>query len=77
MGRKTRHISARNLVNDIRRGLTRLELMDKYELTSRGLHRVFGKLVDAGAVTVGQLPEKLDSQVRDSGSGQYSRPVSP
>jgi hypothetical protein len=62
MGRLKRQIGLRNFINDIRRGLTRIDLTDKYGLTSRELHRAFGKLVEVGAVAVSELPEKLPSQ---------------
>jgi uncharacterized protein (DUF433 family) len=45
-----RRIDTKELVTDIRSGVTDVELMEKYKLSSRGLQRVFAKLVDSGAV---------------------------
>jgi uncharacterized protein (DUF433 family) len=45
-----RRIDTKELVDDIRTGLTDVALMEKYKLSSRGLQRVFTKLVDSGAV---------------------------
>jgi hypothetical protein len=50
-----RRIDARELVADIRSGVTDVELMEKYKLSSRGLQRVFTKLVDCGAVMVDDI----------------------
>ncbi len=45
-----RRIDTKELVTDIRSNLSDVELMEKYKLSSRGLQRVFTKLVDSGAV---------------------------
>ncbi len=45
-----RRIDTKELVADIRSNLTDVELMEKYKLSSRGLQRVFTKLVDSGEV---------------------------
>jgi hypothetical protein len=45
-----RSIDTKELVTDIRSNLSDVELMEKYKLSSRGLQRVFAKLVDSGAV---------------------------
>jgi uncharacterized protein (DUF433 family) len=45
-----RRIDTKELVADIRSDLSDVELMEKYKLSSRGLQRVFTKLVDSGAV---------------------------
>lgn len=50
-----RRIDTKELVTDIHSGLTDVELMEKYKLSSRGLQRVFGKLVDSGAVIADNL----------------------
>jgi hypothetical protein len=46
-----RRIDTKELVADIRSGVSDVELMEKYKLSSRGLQRVFNKLVDSGSVT--------------------------
>jgi PilZ domain len=45
-----RRIDTKELVTDIRSNLSAVELMVKYKLSSRGLQRVFTKLVNSGAV---------------------------
>jgi hypothetical protein len=50
-----RKIKAREVVNDIRNGLSNLQLMEKYQLSSKGLTSLFRKLIDAEAVMAGEL----------------------
>jgi PilZ domain len=50
-----RRIDTKQLVADIRSSLTDVELMEKYKLSSRGLQRVFSKLVDSEAVMADDL----------------------
>ncbi|MGO9570333.1 MAG: hypothetical protein ACLP5H_22610 [Desulfomonilaceae bacterium] len=45
-----RRIDTKELVSDIRSNLSDAELMEKFKLSSRGLQRVFTKLIDSGAV---------------------------
>ena len=52
-----RRIDTKELVADIRSGVSDVELMEKYKLSSRGLQRVFTKLVDSGSVTSADLSE--------------------
>jgi hypothetical protein len=40
-----RTIKAKDIVNDIRSGLTNLQLMEKYNLSSKGLQSIFTKLI--------------------------------
>jgi len=60
-----RRIGTREIVSDIRSGLTDVELMEKYKLSSRGLQKVFKKLVDAGALLEHELYDR-DFTYRDS-----------
>ena len=46
-----REIRARDVVADIRAGIDDVGLMAKYRLSSRGLDRLFGKLVAAGLIS--------------------------
>jgi hypothetical protein len=46
-----RKITAKDIVADLRSGLTDPELMTKYRLTSRGLQSVFRKLLSAQLIT--------------------------
>src|SRR5271157_6421603 len=50
-----RRIDTKELVADIRTGLTDVALMEKYKLSSRGLQRVFTKLVDSGSAMAADL----------------------
>jgi len=54
MGSK-RTIKARDIVNDIRAGLTNLQLMEKYQLSSKGLVSIFNKLTTEKAVRQEEL----------------------
>jgi hypothetical protein len=45
-----RKIKAKPLVNDLRNRMGDRELMEKYTLSESQLHKVFQKLVDAGAI---------------------------
>jgi uncharacterized protein (DUF433 family) len=53
-----RRIDTKQLVADIRSNLTDVELMEKYKLSSRGLQRVFSKLVASGAA----MPDELSGR---------------
>jgi len=46
-----RKIKAKEIVNDIRQGMSDSQLMEKHSLSSKGLQSVFGKLVEAQAIT--------------------------
>ena len=45
-----RKINAKQAVRDIRLGLTDADMMEKYELSSRGLQSLFEKLITEGLV---------------------------
>jgi len=45
-----RKIKAKPFVKDLRDGMGDTELMQKYTLTERQLHKVFQRLVDAGVI---------------------------
>jgi hypothetical protein len=50
-----RKIKGKDVVSDIRSGLTDSQLMDKYELSLTGLQKVFRKLEDAGALRMEEI----------------------
>jgi len=54
-----RTIRARDVVNDIRGGLTNLQLMEKYRLSTKGLNSLFTKLIDFEAVKDGELDGRV------------------
>ena len=49
--RPKKRINAKDMVEDIRSGMSSSQIMVKYKLSDRGLQRVFRKLLDAGWVT--------------------------
>jgi hypothetical protein len=48
-------IKAKEIVNDVRSGLSDYQLMEKYGLSHKGLQGVFKKLVDAKAMKPSEL----------------------
>ncbi len=61
-----RKIRARDIVNDIRSHMTDSELMARYNLSARGLHSVFIKLLNARAITQSELdwrPSEYDDTI--------------
>lgn len=60
-----REIRAKDIVRDLRNGLSNPELMEKYKVTAKGLTSAFKKLVGAGLLTEreldGRWPVTLDS----------------
>lgn len=46
-----RKISAKDIMLDLKAGMTDAELMDKYEISLEGLHDIFSKLVEAKLAT--------------------------
>ncbi len=62
-----RRVRAKDVVSDIRAGLTNLQLREKYRLSSQGLESIFVKLVEAKAVRESELDYRV--QVADDGVG--------
>ncbi len=56
-----RQVSARELLQDIRAGITDAGLREKYSLTARGLERLLGKLQEGGFVTQEELAARITS----------------
>lgn len=54
----TRKISARQIRGDIRLGLNDIELMNKYDLTSKQLEDILRQLVEVGVITHMELFER-------------------
>lgn len=50
-----RIIEARDIVNDIRWGMSEAELMEKYNLSSKGLQSAFTKLIEGGIMTYEEI----------------------
>jgi uncharacterized protein (DUF433 family) len=48
-------IRARDAVNDIRSGMSDSEMMEKYELSAKGLHKLFMKLIEVKAISQSEL----------------------
>jgi hypothetical protein len=54
-------LSAKEVVQDIRAGMTDGELMAKYNLSAKGLQSVFQKLIDAGILISAELECRMPS----------------
>lgn len=57
-----RTIKGREIVADIRSGMTDNQLMDKYNLSEGALKNIFRKLVDAGAIREDELRERIPKE---------------
>ncbi|MBI4964592.1 MAG: hypothetical protein HY913_15040 [Desulfomonile tiedjei] len=56
---RVRHtIKANEFISDIRSGATDFQLIEKYNLSLRGLDTVLGHLVDFGLITQTELEER-------------------
>ena len=62
-----RKITAREVLRDIRSGLSDQDLMEKYTLSAQGLQSVFHKLVNAGVITQAELDDRVPISERNSG----------
>ena len=56
MGEK-RQINGRNIIDDLRSGMTDRELQVKHRLSTSGLCTIYEKLVDRGAISHSELSE--------------------
>ncbi len=50
-----RKINAKDMVNDIRKGMNDTQLMHKHKLSSKGLQSIFKKLIEAKAIKPGEV----------------------
>jgi len=57
--RPTGQINVDHMVEDIRGGMDEASLMQKYDLTSRELQKVFRKIISAGFMTARELADRL------------------
>jgi hypothetical protein len=55
--REKRQINGKNIINDLRSGMTDRELQMKYRLSNNGLCTIFEKLVDSEAMSHSELSE--------------------
>ncbi len=74
-GPRQRIIKAKDILADIRMGMTRDDLMVKYNLSPKGLQNSFNQLVNAGAIEPEELPgeatvEKIRIQPRRQVRGE-------
>ncbi len=56
MAKKTINVKA--IVADIKAGMNNAALMEKYQLSEKGLQSLFKKLMDAGALKSSELDEQ-------------------
>jgi hypothetical protein len=54
-------LDARQIVGDVRAGMTDAELMEKYRVSSRGLQSVFDQLVKIGVMRQSELDQRMPS----------------
>jgi hypothetical protein len=59
--RPKKQIPVKAFLADMHGGMTDQQLMEKYKVSSRGLQRVFRKLLDADAITPAQLRGRVPS----------------
>lgn len=67
----TRRISVKELVRDIRRGITDSDLISKYHLSSDQLRNVFKKLIDAGVLKHSDLNARTSLHGEPDAADQY------
>lgn len=70
-----RSIKARDVIKDIRSGLTDSQLMEKYQLSEGRLKHVFEKLVDAKALDESEIRDRV-TLAQESTSGRSARRMS-
>jgi hypothetical protein len=70
-----RKITAREVLRDIRFGLSDQDLMEKYTLSAQGLQSVFHKLVNAGAITQPELDDRVPISERTVDLGLFICPA--
>ena len=71
----TRKISARELVADIKSGISYDALVGRYALSDQDAEKAFSKLVSAGLVRVDELPTKFSTESTHRDSRPVSRTV--
>ncbi len=72
MDKKT--VNAKEILVDIKSGMTNAGLMEKYHLSEKGLQSLFKKLVDAGLLKRKQA-EEINEQKKQAGSHSSGRKV--
>ncbi|MCA1961789.1 MAG: PilZ domain-containing protein [Desulfomonile sp.] len=70
-----RTIKAKDIVTDIRSGMTDSELMDKYQLSAKGLESLFKKILDAKIMTVSEIYGRIS--LRDDTVGLENLRLTP
>ena len=70
-----RKITAREVLRDIRSGLSDQDLMEKYTLSAQGLQSVFHKLVNAGVITQPELDDRVPITERTVDLGLFICPA--
>jgi len=70
-----RKITAREVLRDIRSGLSDQDLMEKYTLSAQGLQSVFHKLVSAGVISQPELDDRVPITERTVDLGLFICPA--
>lgn len=63
------HVQTKEVLADIRAGMTDGDLRDKYRLTAKGLAGLLHRLMDSGAITIGELVCRSGSNEEEEFSG--------
>ncbi|MEW6137432.1 MAG: hypothetical protein AB1733_04295 [Thermodesulfobacteriota bacterium] len=66
-----RRITAREILSDVRKGLSDPALMEKYKLSAQGLQSVFQKLLKAGIISQAELDARSPLSERTVDIGLY------
>ena len=70
-----RKITAREVLSDVRTGVSDPALMEKYKLSAQGLQSVFNKLIKAGVLTQEELNERVPMSERTVDLGLFICPA--
>lgn len=70
-------INAKDVLRDLRSGMSHAGLMEKYKLTPKGLESLFNKLVAAGLVKASDVPGGVVSSGKGPESGKSKAPLPP
>jgi uncharacterized paraquat-inducible protein A len=70
-----RRVTARDILRDVRAGISDSELMDKYKLSAQGLQSVFHKMINAGLITELELEDRVPVNERTVDLGLFICPA--
>ena len=56
-----RSVKAKEVLADIRAGITDLDMMEKYQLSAKGLQSLFDKMVAARLITEDEIQDRMST----------------